>query len=67
MTHTFILKEKAKRNFNVSDKKDLAVYKKFLVKGGWGAEGCPFALEHPFISIPTMIQDKIVKGLLNVK
>lgn len=67
MTHTFILKQKTKRNFNVTDKKDLSVYKKFLVKGGWGAEGCPFALEHPYVSIPFMIQEKIVKNLLGVK
>lgn len=67
MRTIFMLKEKAKRNFNVNEKKDLDTYKKFLIKGGWGKEGCPFLVEHPYVSIPYMIQEKIVKNLLNVK
>lgn len=67
MKREYILKEKAKRTFNVKDKKDLDAYKKFLVSGGWGTEGCPFSLEYPHTNIPYMIQEKIVKNLLNVK
>jgi hypothetical protein len=67
MKAIFSLKEKPKRNFDVNNKKDLDIYKKFLTKGGWGAEGCPFVIEHPYVSIPYMIQEKIVKNLLNVK
>lgn len=67
MKQSFILKEKVKRKFDVKSKKDLDVYKKFLVKGGWGSDGCPFALEHPYVSIPFMIQEKIVNNLLGVK
>lgn len=67
MAYEYILKQKTKRKFDVKNKKDLDVYKKFLTKNGWGAEGCPFALEYPYVSIPYMIQEKIVKNVLGVK
>ena len=67
MKQSYILKEKTKRNFNVKDQKDLAVFKKFMVEGGWGAECCPFTIEYPYKSIPYMIQEKIVKHTLGIK
>ena len=56
-----------KRLFDVTSKKDLAIYKKFLQTGAWGNDCCPFALEEPFITIPDMIKDKVVHHFLKVK
>ena len=67
MKTAFILKEKTKRPFDVKNKKDMTIFKNFLVNNGWGSEGCPFALEHPHISIPHMIQEKIVRHTLGIK
>lgn len=58
---------KPKRMFDVTNKKDVAVYKKFLQTGAWGGECCPFILEEPFLTIPDMIQDKMVHYYLKVK
>ena len=66
MLRDFILKIKNKRHFNVNSKVDREIYRNFLVKGGWGSEGCPFLLEEPYNSIPYMIQEKIVCKTLNI-
>jgi hypothetical protein len=51
----------------MNDKKDVAVYKKFLETGAWGGHCCPFALEEPYVSIPDMIKDKMIHHYLKVK
>ena len=56
-----------KRLFDVTSKKDIAVYKKFLESGAWGIECCPFALEEPYISVPDMIKDKLIYYFLKAK
>ena len=56
-----------KRLFDVNDKKDVAVYKKFLESGAWGIECCPFALEEPYISVPDMIKDKLIHKTLGIE
>jgi hypothetical protein len=66
MQRNFILKPKAKRIFNVNNKVDCDLFKKFLVSGGWGSKGCPFVLEEPFTNIPYMIQTKIVAKALKI-
>lgn len=53
-----------KREFNVDSKIDLQRYNEFLSNRGWKLP-CPFILEEPYISIPTMIIDKIVHKYIN--
>lgn len=56
-----------KRFFNPKSKHDLDAYRKFLRTGGWGLNGCPFFLVFPYMTIPHMIQDKIIHRVLGVK
>lgn len=56
-----------KRFFNPKSKLDLDAYKKFLKTHGWGVAGCPFFLVFPYMTIPDMIQDKIIHNVLGVK
>lgn len=60
------LVQSQKRLFNPKEKKDLAAYKSFLKKG-WGSSGCPFVLVFPYMTVPDMIQDKIIHNVLGVK
>ena len=55
-----------KKYFNPKSKKDIAAYKNFLKTGGWGDRGCPFFLVFPYMTIPHMIQDKIIHNVLGV-
>jgi hypothetical protein len=55
-----------KRLFNPKSKKDILVYKNFLLTSGWGVGGCPFFLVFPYPTIPHMIQDKIIYSVLGV-
>ena len=56
-----------KRLFDVSNKKDVNSYTKFLRTGSWGYDGCPYVLEFPYLTIPDMIKDKLVHKFLKVK
>jgi hypothetical protein len=56
-----------KRFFNAKSKTDLDAYKKFLKTNGWGSSGCPFFLVFPYMTVPHMIQDKIIHNVLGVK
>ena len=56
-----------KRYFNPKCKKDIQAYKQFIRTGGWGHGGCPFFLVFPYVTIPHMIQDKIIHNVLGVK
>jgi hypothetical protein len=58
---------KVKKIFDPNDANDVKCYKSFLKNSSWGVTGCPFILENPYLSIPHMIQDKIVRNLLKVK
>lgn len=55
-----------KRLFDVNNDNDVAVFRAFLQTNSWGVNGCPFKVEHPWISIPDMIKDKLVRNLLDV-
>jgi hypothetical protein len=55
-----------KRYFNVSNTKDVTLFKKFMQTGAWGVEGCPFTLEYPYLTVPDMIKDKLVCKYLKV-
>jgi hypothetical protein len=61
-----ILKPLPKRFFDVTNKKDLDIFKSYLVKSAWGKDGCPFEIEEPFVSIPDMIKDKLVRKFLRI-
>lgn len=57
-----------KRIFNPLSRKDLAVYKNFIVKGSWGVNGCPFVLEFPHTELPAMVSKKIAAhAVRNIK
>jgi hypothetical protein len=66
MINTFQKVFNNKRMFDPNNQKDIDCFKKFLRYGKWDKNGCPFMLENPYISIPHMIQDKIVKNLLRI-
>lgn len=53
-----------KKIFDVNSAIDLRHYQSFLKNKSWG-KGCPFELEWPFLSIPEMIQHKIVGAHLS--
>jgi hypothetical protein len=56
-----------KRKFDINNKADVEIYKHFLVHNDWKIVGsCPFELEYPYISIPDMIKDKLVRKFLKV-
>jgi hypothetical protein len=58
---------KQKRFFNINDKKDIAIAKKFFKEYAWGIESCPFILEFPYLTIPDMLKDKMIHKFLNLK
>lgn len=60
------LMKSQKRLFNPKSKKDIVAYKEFLLNGGWGKGGCPFVLVFPYMTVPHMIQDKIIHNVLGV-
>ena len=51
-----------KRFFDVTNRKDLLMYKQFITTYSWGNTGCPFELEWPWLNIPDMIAHKIAAG-----
>lgn len=57
---------KPKRHFDVNDKVDVEIYTNFLKTGAWGHSGCPFTLEYPYLTIPDMIKDKMIRKFLKV-
>ena len=52
--------------FNPNNKEHIEAYKQFLLESRW-KNGCPFFLEFPFLTIPHMIQDKIVRNVLGIE
>lgn len=56
-----------KRMFNENSKKDMALAKQYFQTLSWGKGGCPFILEFPYLTIPHMIQDKIVHRVFGMK
>jgi hypothetical protein len=56
----------AKKVFDPNDENDVDIFKKFLIENKWPKSGCPFMLENPYISIPHMIQEKIVRNLFKI-
>lgn len=66
MLSTFQKSLNSKKVFDPNDLKDVEIFKNFLTENRWPEKGCPFILENPYISIPHMIQDKMVRKFLNI-
>jgi hypothetical protein len=56
-----------KRKFDVNNKRDIELYKNFLITRRWGATGCPFVLEFPHLTIPDMIKDKMMHKYMKIE
>jgi hypothetical protein len=53
--------------FDINSIKDIEVYRSFLETSSWKMTGsCPFKLEYPYISVPDMIKDKLIRKYLKV-
>jgi len=50
-----------KCKFDVNNLDDLRAYKRFMTRGGWGSDGCPFVLEKGYTNIPQMLTVKIAE------
>jgi hypothetical protein len=57
---------KEKRVFSVDNKKDVAVFVEFMKTGAWGVGGCPFHLQFPYLTVPDMIRDKLLRKFLKL-
>lgn len=55
-----------RRIFDPKNKKDLEEYGYFIRNSKW-VNGCPFWLEWPYQSVPSMIKDKIVRNMFKVE
>jgi hypothetical protein len=56
-----------RRLFDINSIKDIEVYRSFLETSSWKMAGsCPFKLEYPYISVPDMIKDKLIRKYLKV-
>lgn len=61
-----ILHIKQKRKFSVESKEDLNVFSEYIKTSSWGPNGCPFTIEYPWVNVPDMIKDKLVKKHLDI-
>jgi hypothetical protein len=57
---------KQKRYFDLNSKTDIETYRQFLMTNSWGAQGCPFILEFPSLTVPDMIKDRLIRKFLKV-
>ena len=56
-----------KRKFDINSKKDIDIYRYFLINSDWKITGtCPFDLEFPYLTVPDMIKDKLIRKYLKV-
>lgn len=61
------IKSSKKRLFDMNNKKDVEIYKSFLETNSWKVTGsCPFQLEYPYLTVPDMIKDKLIRKFLKV-
>lgn len=62
-----VIKSSKKRVFDMNNKKDIEIYKSFLETNSWKVSGsCPFNLEYPYLTVPDMIKDKLIRKFLKV-
>ena len=57
---------KQKRYFDINSKKDVELYRQYLINNAWGGNGCPFILEFPSLTVPDMIKDRLIRKFLKV-
>lgn len=57
--------DRTRRPFDPSSKTDMLEYQYFLKHKKW-KKGCPFILDWPYLTIPDMLKDKIIKHMLKV-
>ena len=53
------------RRFDPKNKKDIAEYTFFYINNRW-KDSCPFHLEWPYLSVPDMVKDKIIRNVLGI-
>jgi hypothetical protein len=53
--------------FDATSKTDMKLAKEFFIKHAWGPNGCPFFLEVPWLNVPDMLKDRIMKFHLDIK
>ena len=58
---------KQKRHFDINNKKDIELYRNFMITRSWGKEGCPFTLEFPHLTIPDMIKNKLLHKYMKIE
>ena len=58
---------KPKVYFDVNNAKHIKLYRSFVLHKAWGTDCCPFICEFPFLTIPDMIQEKLIYKFLKVK
>lgn len=54
-----------RRTFNPQDKNDMEEYAYFLKNRKW-RNGCPFLLDWPYLTVPDMIKDRVVRQYLSI-
>lgn len=52
----------SRRKFDPTSTADLEVYRQFRANRGWGKDGCPFIIEWPFLTVESMVVDKIMNA-----
>jgi hypothetical protein len=53
--------------FDATSKDDMKLAKNFFIRHAWGPDGCPFFLEVPWLNVPDMLKDRIMKYHLDIK
>jgi hypothetical protein len=61
-----IIKPKSRVTFDISNDQHVQCFKQYVIKNKW-EDGCPFALEYPWMSVPDMIKDKLIRSFLDIK
>ncbi|MFZ9611064.1 MAG: hypothetical protein ACO294_10220 [Methylococcales bacterium] len=51
--------------FEPNNKEHVAQFRNFMINNRW-ENGCPFELVWPYLSIPDMIKDQIIKAYLKI-
>jgi len=54
-----------KRKFDPKNKKDIELFKMFLLENKWRGP-CPFLLEEPHTVIPEMLKDKYIRSQFKI-
>jgi hypothetical protein len=54
-----------KRKFDPKNKKDIELFRLFLLENKWNGP-CPFILEEPHTVIPEMLKEKYIRSQFNI-